>query len=132
MERCLRHHEEEEVIRGAHADTAAGTGEVTGMTHDQAFLLAVAENPADPASRLIYADWLDEQGDPAAADLRRGDGALKVWPDGTVFWRLEALARTWLLGKLAVPESPCPRCQRRDGGWEWQQGAWQCQICHKS
>jgi uncharacterized protein (TIGR02996 family) len=98
------------------------------MTQDQAFLLAVAENPADSASRLIYADWLDEQGDPAADDLRRGDGTLKVWPDGMVFWRLEALARTWLLGKLAVPESPCPRCQRRHG-WEWQQGAWQCRIC---
>ncbi len=31
-------------------------------THQQ-FLAAIAQDPANPAPRLIYADWLEEQGD---------------------------------------------------------------------
>jgi uncharacterized protein (TIGR02996 family) len=36
----------------------------------QAFLAAIRENPRDDAPLLVYADWLDEQGDPRAAYLR--------------------------------------------------------------
>ena len=32
------------------------------MNHDQAFLQAIREAPHDDAPRLIYADWLEEQG----------------------------------------------------------------------
>src|SRR5690348_10440338 len=32
------------------------------MTHEEAFLASILENPDDDAPRLIYADWLDEQG----------------------------------------------------------------------
>jgi uncharacterized protein (TIGR02996 family) len=35
------------------------------------FLLAICENPADDAPRLIYADWLDEIGDTARAEFIR-------------------------------------------------------------
>jgi uncharacterized protein (TIGR02996 family) len=34
---------------------------------DTAFLRAILDNPADDAPRLVYADWLEEQNDPAAA-----------------------------------------------------------------
>jgi uncharacterized protein (TIGR02996 family) len=37
---------------------------------DEAFLRALAEEPADDVRRLVYADWLDERGDPRAAFLR--------------------------------------------------------------
>jgi uncharacterized protein (TIGR02996 family) len=37
---------------------------------DEAFLLAIAEEPADDVRRLVFADWLDERGDPRAAFLR--------------------------------------------------------------
>jgi uncharacterized protein (TIGR02996 family) len=37
------------------------------MTHDEAFLKAIAENPDDDAPRLIYADWLEEHGGAAEA-----------------------------------------------------------------
>lgn len=40
------------------------------MTHDESFRLALIEEPADDARRLIYADWLDEQGDPRARFIR--------------------------------------------------------------
>jgi uncharacterized protein (TIGR02996 family) len=40
---------------------------VTGVSIQQAFLAAIAESPEDDAPRLVYADWLREQDDPALA-----------------------------------------------------------------
>jgi uncharacterized protein (TIGR02996 family) len=40
------------------------------MSHE-AFLRAVRENPDDDTARLVYADWLDEHGDPDRAEFIR-------------------------------------------------------------
>jgi uncharacterized protein (TIGR02996 family) len=40
------------------------------MNEEQAFLQEIEKNPNDDTSRLVYADWLDERGDPRAAYLR--------------------------------------------------------------
>ena len=40
------------------------------MSEDEAFLRAVAAAPADEAPRLVYADWLDERGDPRGEYIR--------------------------------------------------------------
>jgi uncharacterized protein (TIGR02996 family) len=40
------------------------------MTEERAFLLAILERPADDAPKLIYADWLEERGDPRGEFLR--------------------------------------------------------------
>jgi uncharacterized protein (TIGR02996 family) len=40
------------------------------MRDDEQFLRAIAESPADPAVRLVYADWLEEHGDPRGSYLR--------------------------------------------------------------
>ena len=40
------------------------------MTDDEAFLRAVVAAPGDEAPRLVYADWLDDRGDPRGAYLR--------------------------------------------------------------
>jgi uncharacterized protein (TIGR02996 family) len=40
------------------------------MVNDEAFLRAVRADPADEAPWLIYADWLEERGDPRAALYR--------------------------------------------------------------
>jgi len=40
------------------------------MTHDQAFLQAIIDVPDDDSLRLIYADWLEEQGDLRGKFLR--------------------------------------------------------------
>jgi uncharacterized protein (TIGR02996 family) len=40
------------------------------VTDDEAFVRAVVAAPADDAPRLVYADWLDERGDPRGAYLR--------------------------------------------------------------
>jgi uncharacterized protein (TIGR02996 family) len=40
------------------------------MSDDQAFLRALLASPEDDNLRLVYADWLEERGDPRAAFLR--------------------------------------------------------------
>lgn len=40
------------------------------MNDDRAFLAAVMANPRDRLLRLVYADWLDERGDPRGEFLR--------------------------------------------------------------
>src|SRR5262249_49935579 len=40
------------------------------MTDERAFLTAILERPDDDATKLVYADWLEEQGDPRAEYLR--------------------------------------------------------------
>src|SRR5262245_32494521 len=38
---------------------------------EQAFLQAIAESPDDDTPRLVFADWLDDHGDPARAEFIR-------------------------------------------------------------
>jgi uncharacterized protein (TIGR02996 family) len=40
------------------------------MTEERAFLTAILERPDEDATKLVYADWLEEQGDPRAEYLR--------------------------------------------------------------
>ena len=40
------------------------------MSHGDAFLQAILAEPDDDAPRLIYADWLEERGDPRGAFIR--------------------------------------------------------------
>ena len=40
------------------------------MKDDKAFWAAVAERPDDDLPKLVFADWLDERGDPRGACLR--------------------------------------------------------------
>ena len=40
------------------------------MTHDDAFLQDILANPDDDTPRLIYADWLEERGDPRGEFIR--------------------------------------------------------------
>jgi uncharacterized protein (TIGR02996 family) len=41
------------------------------MSDEAAFLDALRANPADDTARLVYADWLDEHGEPAKAEYLR-------------------------------------------------------------
>jgi uncharacterized protein (TIGR02996 family) len=43
----------------------------TPMTHDEAFLADIRANPDDDGVRLIYADWLEENGQPQRAEFIR-------------------------------------------------------------
>jgi uncharacterized protein (TIGR02996 family) len=41
------------------------------MTHEEAFLADIREHPDDDTPRLIFADWLEENGDPERAEFIR-------------------------------------------------------------
>jgi uncharacterized protein (TIGR02996 family) len=51
------------------------------VTHDDAFLQAIIESPDDDTPRLIYADWLEEHGQPERADFIRVQCELAHVPD---------------------------------------------------
>jgi uncharacterized protein (TIGR02996 family) len=43
------------------------------MTDEQALLATILAEPENDAPRLVYADWLDDHGDPARAELIRAE-----------------------------------------------------------
>src|SRR5262249_36862393 len=47
-----------------------------------AFLNDIADHPEDDALRLIFADWLDDHGQPARAELFRVQCTLAALPEG--------------------------------------------------
>ena len=49
------------------------------MSHQDAFLRALTENEDDTTTRLVYADWLDENGQHEEADRQRKWPAAKAW-----------------------------------------------------
>lgn len=95
------------------------------LTDEAAFLNAILENPEDDAPRLVYADWLDEQGDPASevkAGFLRSTAALSVAGDRIRKWRrlcqaARGLDDDWLavVGKMPIEACPKARCP---GRWE--------------
>jgi uncharacterized protein (TIGR02996 family) len=51
------------------------------MADEAAFLQAIREGPDDDGPRLVYADWLDEQGDPRGEFIRVQCRLERVAPD---------------------------------------------------
>jgi uncharacterized protein (TIGR02996 family) len=65
------------------------------MNHDQAFREAILTNPDDNMPRLVYADWLEEHGDPRAEFIRVQCTVAQL-PDGPERRALEARAQQLL------------------------------------
>jgi uncharacterized protein (TIGR02996 family) len=84
--------------------------------HDE-FLTALRENPKDDVTRLVYADWLDEQDDPLAEFLRlevRLAAGVSDDERRAMMNRLVELGRRTDFGWLrAVNRSPFVRCVLR-------------------
>jgi uncharacterized protein (TIGR02996 family) len=53
------------------------------MTHDEAFIQSIREAPHSDAPRLIYADWLEEHGQPERAEFIRVQCRLAGLPEMT-------------------------------------------------
>ena len=89
-----------------------------GDMDEQAFLEAIQANPGDAAQRLIYADWLEEQGDWRGEYIRRRH-------------ELETAA-----DPLAVLKSMLPLFRRHDVesvAWSARLGfkpLFVCRVCH--
>ena len=73
----------------------------------QAFLEAIRRAPADRASRLVYADWLDDRGDPLADYVRAECDRLACAPDSPA-WQA---ATNWLIDLTEQADTVL-------GGWE--------------
>lgn len=52
------------------------------ISDDEAFIRTIVDRPGDDLPRLVYADWLDERGDPRGAYLRAETEWAKPWRDG--------------------------------------------------
>ncbi len=61
------------------------------MNHDDPFLGAIREHFDDEAPRLIYADWLEEHGQPKLAELIRVCVSMRrTAVFGDEYWRFKA------------------------------------------
>jgi uncharacterized protein (TIGR02996 family) len=72
------------------------------MNEHAAFLDAIVKDPAAQQPRLIYADWLDEQGDPRG-ELIRVQCALERINTRDAAWRELDRKEKQLLGRLGGP-----------------------------
>ena len=80
------------------------------MTERDAFLGQIHANPADDTARLVFADWLDEHGDPrGAAQLRWWVAARQAVRAGVV-WNLAP--QTWNGVAADVYRIPSKRARR--------------------
>jgi len=70
------------------------------MTDDEAFIRAIVDAPNDDAPRLIYADWLDERGDPRGEYLRAETEWAKPWRERE---QPKYSAHVWDLATLLDP-----------------------------
>src|SRR5262245_32699131 len=84
------------------------------LNEEAGFLSAIRQTPADETARLVYADWLDEQGDPeskAKSDFIRLELRMAENPEqglNHIRWvnKLQKLAATLNAGWLAVVSHP--------------------------
>jgi uncharacterized protein (TIGR02996 family) len=78
---------------------AAGRGRLAAMSTEQALFQSVLDAPDDDAPRLVYADWLEEHGQPERAEFIRVQIAREGEPEYSPRWReLEKRARALLKG----------------------------------
>jgi uncharacterized protein (TIGR02996 family) len=84
------------------------------LNEETAFLSAIRQLPADDTTRLVYADWLDEQGDPhcaSKAEFLRLELRMATDPEkglNRVRWltKLRKLAAAMTPGWLAIVSHP--------------------------
>jgi uncharacterized protein (TIGR02996 family) len=82
------------------------------MTEDEAFVRTVVDSPGDDLPRLVYADWLDDRGDPRGAYLRaEAEWAKAKQTAGFMVLRLHGMAtlldRLWVARISRPPLGVC-------------------------
>src|SRR5690242_2173671 len=93
---------------------------------NEALEAAVSAEPYNDAPRLVYADWLEDNGDPQRATYIRARCALDDRPppdDHVALWeqRLEVeKALSW----RPFPALPAPFVVSRNSGDDWWQDRW--------
>jgi uncharacterized protein (TIGR02996 family) len=93
------------------------------MTDRDALTRAILADPADDTPRLVYADWLEENGRPEEAEFIRSECRLEtIAPDepeySDLLDRREEL-RLWLMAHVPGPETRLSAGLRVAGGTDW-------------
>jgi uncharacterized protein (TIGR02996 family) len=95
------------------------------MTDEEPFIRAIVDSPGDETPRLVYADWLEERGDPRAPYLRAEHEVPKRFPmyadwerpDGKVRLLAKQLDVVWCARVSRPPIGVCcEHVQIRDRG----------------
>ena len=85
------------------------------MTQDEAFLAGIVAHPEDPAARLVYADWLEDRGDPRAGYLRAQAGRIPELTRVIVAYQNQiVMERTLEAGLSRIFGTPMPSGVRPD------------------
>ena len=95
------------------------------MRDEQAFLDAIKASPADPGVRLVYADWLEEQGDTRCEFVRIQVRLAGLSPEAPEYrsvkrreWQLRTRCTAYWLGWLDQPPW-WPTDHLREGPEAW-------------
>jgi uncharacterized protein (TIGR02996 family) len=72
------------------------------MTDENAFIRAIQAQPDDRDLKLVYADWLEEQGQSARAETLRRWAEKGEWPS----WQVDRAWWDLLTGRVALWDSP--------------------------
>ncbi len=91
------------------------------MPDAESFIAAIAANPPDDLPRLVYADWLDENGDPARAAFIRDHVALAKLRPGTDEYKT-LFRRCADTLKANLPAWIQPACDAFGQPAEWKPG----------
>src|SRR5579872_2345684 len=103
------------------------------MTKNEAFLQAICENPDDDTVRLVYADWLEENGEAERAAFIRKQCELARVPEHDPLWiQCWHHERQWITGyKLKLEEPPLPAGGLSWGPFSYRRGfLWRLQALH--
>jgi uncharacterized protein (TIGR02996 family) len=77
------------------------------MSDDEAFIRAIVDSPGDETPRLVYADWLEERGDPRAAYLRAEQEAFGTGDTSGIQRLAEGLESVWVARVTLPPLGVC-------------------------
>jgi uncharacterized protein (TIGR02996 family) len=92
------------------------------MTNRNSFIRSIIAAPEDDAPRLIYADWLDEHGEPERADFIRTECRLARLPC------TQATDPCSLSSGTMVSKSDCPNCLKARPLWWRRLELWKAHV----
>jgi uncharacterized protein (TIGR02996 family) len=79
-------------------------GKLPSMTTEEDFQRALDANPEDHNTRLVFADWLEERGDPRAAGYR----ALGTVRKRSIYLNAESIRNRWIFGTVTTRDQLKP------------------------
>jgi uncharacterized protein (TIGR02996 family) len=77
------------------------------MTDEEPFIRAILDSPGDETPRLVYADWLEERGDPRGVYLRAEQEAVKTGDTSKMQELAVGLDSVWVARVTLPPLGVC-------------------------